>query len=163
MSMMKKITAAILSAAMLSSMVVMSACGDNKENEDEKSKTESSSAKNEVQFSQEPSEVPEDISAISAKPDLTKDQLNSINDFVLFNYSTGFSIGFDKEGVIRKYIEKKVLGGINHNLKVLALQILHDIHVDRIRHAGGNNAGKHQYIPFLQAVQFPVQQSYRFF
>ncbi len=82
MSMMKKITAAILSAAMLSSMVVMSACGDNKENEDEKSKTESSSAKNEVQFSQEPSEVPEDISAISAKPDLTKDQLNSINDFV---------------------------------------------------------------------------------
>lgn len=83
MSMMKKLTAALLSAAMVASMAAMSACGDNnKKEEEEESKMESSSGSTDFQISQEPSEVPEDISAISAKPDLTTDQLNSINDFV---------------------------------------------------------------------------------
>ncbi len=82
MSMMKKLTAALLTVAMTASMAVMSACGDQNGNEEEPSEAESSVADTDTQVSQESSETIEDISAITANPELTKDQLNSLNDFV---------------------------------------------------------------------------------
>lgn len=78
----KRITSALLSVAMVASMAAMTACNDDGSEETE-SETESSVVeKKQVQVSQEPSVVPEDISAITANPALTTDQLNSLNDFV---------------------------------------------------------------------------------
>ena len=73
MNTVKRFTALTLAAAVAASAFVMSAC--NKDTKEEKKGTESSAEtsveKSEVSVEQS-SEQPEDISAITAKPEITK-------------------------------------------------------------------------------------------
>ena len=84
MNTVKKITAIALAAAIASSAVVMTACDKNineeKENTSQVSTEESSKADEDKV--EESSETIEDISAITSKSEITKEQLSNIDNFI---------------------------------------------------------------------------------
>lgn len=84
MNTVKKITAIALAAAIASSAVVMTACDKNKNEEKENTSqvsTEESSKADEEKV-KESSETIEDISAITSKSEITKEQLSNIDNFI---------------------------------------------------------------------------------
>lgn len=82
MKTMKKITAALLAAVVAASAFAMTACDDKKEENEESAVEMESSVENSEEVSQESSEAVEDISAITAKPDISKEQLSNIDNFI---------------------------------------------------------------------------------
>lgn len=79
----KEITAILLSVSMIASSMVLAGCNDDKNNNgEETSQKESSLNISKPEFTQESSEKIEDIKAISAKPELTNEQLGSIDNFI---------------------------------------------------------------------------------
>ncbi len=106
MNTVKKITALTLAAAVAASAFVMSACNkDTKEEEKEaQSSAETSVEKSEVSV-EESSEQPEDISAITAKPEITKEQLSSIDNFIA-QYKTIPEFTLNAETIDAKAIAK---------------------------------------------------------
>lgn len=98
MKTMKKLTAALIAGAVAVSALAMTACDNNKGN-DEISEIEEtqSSVSSEEESSQESSETIEDISAITSKPEITSEQMNKINDFIaLYKKIPEFSLEADK-------------------------------------------------------------------
>lgn len=106
MNTVKKITALTLAAAVAASAFVMSACNkDTKEEEKEaQSSAETSVEKSEVSV-EESSEQPENISAITAKPEITKEQLSSIDNFIA-QYKTIPEFTLNAETIDAKAIAK---------------------------------------------------------
>lgn len=106
MNTVKRFTALTLAAAVAASAFVMSAC--NKDTKEEKKGTESSAEtsveKSEVSVEQS-SEQPEDISAITAKPEITKEQLSSIDNFIA-QYKVIPEFALNAEAIDAKSIAK---------------------------------------------------------
>lgn len=78
---MKKFTALALMAAIVLGAFVMAACEDSGDNTESTQETTESSAASKEE-SEESSETISDISMVESKPEITNEQLSSINDFI---------------------------------------------------------------------------------
>ncbi len=136
MNKMKKVTAIVLAAAIAVSAVMLSACGEKKpENENKTSEvSQQSKEESKEESAVESSEKIEDISAITAKPEITKEQLSNIDNFIAkYKSIPEFTLKGDKIDA-KKIAKNKVISFIPDNSNNVFTSLV----TDQFKKAGKN-------------------------